>query len=163
MFSQCFAVSHTGNIVSSVRFLFPQDADYTYATRQGILTKTRACEHLQKFCEHEQASTQLKLLLIDVKIEKSFLIYGLLKITFHAWSNRSKPLQSIRCQTQIYLRSPLKQQYSVATSHAENAAYTWSLLLYFAAAAPARWNNLPADVRTVTSSNSFKKSIKTFS
>ena len=58
MFPQCFAVSHTGNIVSSVWFLF-QDVDYTYATRQGILTKIRACEHLQKFCEHEQASTQL--------------------------------------------------------------------------------------------------------
>ena len=58
MFPQCFAVFHTGNIVSSVRFLF-QDADYTYATWQGILTKIRACEHLQTFCEHEQASTRL--------------------------------------------------------------------------------------------------------
>ena len=37
------------------RFCF-QDAYYAYATRQGILTKIRACEHLQKFCEHEQAS-----------------------------------------------------------------------------------------------------------
>ena len=35
------------------------DADYTYATRQGILTKIRACEHLQKFCEHDQASSHL--------------------------------------------------------------------------------------------------------
>ena len=31
----------------------------SYATRQGILTKIRACEHLQEFCEHEQASTYL--------------------------------------------------------------------------------------------------------
>ena len=55
-----FPVSHTGNIVSSVseRFCF-QDANYAYATRQGILTKIRACEHLQKFCEHKQASTYL--------------------------------------------------------------------------------------------------------
>ena len=30
---------------------------YAYATRQGILTKIRACELLQKFCEHEQAIT----------------------------------------------------------------------------------------------------------
>ena len=29
-------------------------------------------------------------------------------------------------QTQIYLQSPLKQQYSVATSYTQNAAYTWS-------------------------------------
>ena len=58
IFPKCFAVSHTGNIVSSVRFLF-QDADYTYATRQGIYTKIRACEHSQKFCKHEQASTHL--------------------------------------------------------------------------------------------------------
>ena len=56
--SQCFPVSNTGNIVSSVSFCF-QDANYAYATRQGILTKIRACEHLQKFCEHEQASTHL--------------------------------------------------------------------------------------------------------
>ena len=58
MFPQCFPVSHTGNFVSSVSFCF-QDANYAYATRQGILTKIRACEHLQKFCEHEQASTPL--------------------------------------------------------------------------------------------------------
>ena len=36
-----------------------QDSNYAYATRQGILTKMRACEQLQKFCEHEQASTLL--------------------------------------------------------------------------------------------------------
>ena len=42
-----FPVSHTGNIVSSVSFCF-QDANYAYATRQGILTKIRAREHLQK-------------------------------------------------------------------------------------------------------------------
>ena len=40
------------------RFCF-QDANYAYATRQGILTKIRACEHLRKFCEHEQASTHV--------------------------------------------------------------------------------------------------------
>ena len=33
------------------------------------------------------------------------------------------------CQTQIYLWSPLKQQYSAATSYTENAAYTWCSLL----------------------------------
>ena len=33
---------------------------------------------------------------------------------------------------------------------------------FFAAAALALWNKLPADVRTVASLNSFKKSIKTF-
>ena len=35
------------------------DANYGYATCQGILTKIRACEQLQKSCEHEQASTHL--------------------------------------------------------------------------------------------------------
>ena len=40
------------------RFCF-QDANYAYATRQGILTKIRACEHLQNFGEHEQASTHV--------------------------------------------------------------------------------------------------------
>ena len=43
---------------SSVSFCF-QGANYAYATRQGILTKIRACEHLQKFCDHEQESTHL--------------------------------------------------------------------------------------------------------
>ena len=52
MFPQCFPVSHTGNIAS-------RDANYAYATQQGILTKIRASEQLQKFCEHEQASTHL--------------------------------------------------------------------------------------------------------
>ena len=48
------------NIVSSVSFCC-QDANnyYAYATRQGILMKIGACEQLQKFCEHEQASTHL--------------------------------------------------------------------------------------------------------
>ena len=58
MFPQCFPVSHTGNLVSSLSFCF-QDANYAFATQQGILTKNRACEHLQKFWEHEQASTHL--------------------------------------------------------------------------------------------------------
>ena len=57
-FSQCFPVSNTGNIVSSVSFCF-QDPNYAYATRQGILTKIRACEHLQNVCEHEQARSHV--------------------------------------------------------------------------------------------------------
>ena len=51
-------VFHTGNIASSVSFSL-QDANYAYPTRQGILRKIRACERLQKFFEHEQASTPL--------------------------------------------------------------------------------------------------------
>ena len=58
MFPQCFPVSHTGNMVSSVCFCF-QDANYACATRQEILSRIRACEHFQKFFEHEQASTHL--------------------------------------------------------------------------------------------------------
>ena len=60
-FPQCFPVSHTGNIASSVSFFGFQndDANYTFATQQGILTKIRACEHFKKFCEHEQASAHL--------------------------------------------------------------------------------------------------------
>ena len=47
-----------GNIVYSVS-VCSQDANYAYATRQGILAKIRACEHWQKFCDHEQARTHL--------------------------------------------------------------------------------------------------------
>ena len=51
MFPQCFPVSHMGNNIVS----------YAYATRHGILTKIRACEHFQEVCDcgHEQASTHL--------------------------------------------------------------------------------------------------------
>ena len=49
-------VFHTGNIAPSVSFSL-QDANYAYPTRQRILRKIRACERLQKFFEHEQAST----------------------------------------------------------------------------------------------------------
>ena len=57
MFPQCFPVSHTGNIVSSVSFCF-QDANYA-CTLHGreFLTKIRARKQSQKNCEHEQAST----------------------------------------------------------------------------------------------------------
>ena len=42
------------------QFLFPRcKLCLYYATLQGILTKIRACEQLQKCCEHEQASTHL--------------------------------------------------------------------------------------------------------
>ena len=58
MFPQCFPVSYAGNIASSVCSCF-QDTNYAYATQQGILTKVRACEQLQKHSEHEQASTYL--------------------------------------------------------------------------------------------------------
>ena len=50
---------HGKHCFSSVSFCF-QDANCAYASRQGILTKIRACEHLQKFCEHEQASNLSK-------------------------------------------------------------------------------------------------------
>ena len=36
-----------------------QDGNYGYPIRQGILRKIRACERLQKFFEHKQASTPL--------------------------------------------------------------------------------------------------------
>ena len=47
MFPSFLYGKHTGKIVSSVSFNF-QDAKYPYATLQGILTKIRACERLQK-------------------------------------------------------------------------------------------------------------------
>ena len=66
MFSQCFPVFHTENIFSRASFCF-QDVNYTYPTRHGILTKIRACEHLQKFCEPEQASTYVIFQAIQAK------------------------------------------------------------------------------------------------
>ena len=47
-FPQCFLVCPTGNIVSSVSFCF-QNANYAHATRRGILTKIRACNHCKRF------------------------------------------------------------------------------------------------------------------
>ena len=46
------------SIRKTISFYF-RDANYAYATRRGILTKIQACKHLQKFSEHEQASTHL--------------------------------------------------------------------------------------------------------
>ena len=48
--SRIFPVFHAGIIVPSVSFCF-QDANYAYATRQGILTKIRAREHSSNLCE----------------------------------------------------------------------------------------------------------------
>ena len=62
----CPNVLKLENIVSSVSLCF-QDTNYAYATRQGILTKIRACEQLQKFYEHEQASTHQILRAIRAK------------------------------------------------------------------------------------------------
>ena len=47
----CFPVFHTGNN----QFLFSRCKLCLFYTA----AKIRACEHLQKFCEHEQASTHL--------------------------------------------------------------------------------------------------------
>ena len=58
MFPQCFPVPQAGNIAFSVNSYF-QDTNYAYAKLQRILTEIRACEQLQKFCEHEKASTYL--------------------------------------------------------------------------------------------------------
>ena len=68
----------------------------------------------------------------------------------------------MHCKTQIpiYLRSPLKQQYSAATPM-QKMLPTLSARS-FAAAATALLNKLPANVRYAASLNSFKKSIKTF-
>ena len=58
MSPQYFPVSHTGNIATSISFLFSR-CKLCLRYTAGILTKIRACEHLQKFCENEQASTHL--------------------------------------------------------------------------------------------------------
>ena len=73
MFPQYFAVSHMGNIVSSVRFLF-QDADYAYAKDHVDLgytaenfNKNPSMRALTKICEHRQASSHLILRAIRAK------------------------------------------------------------------------------------------------
>ena len=53
----CPNVKKLENIVSSVSFV--SKMQIMLRTRQEILTKIRACEQLQKFCEHEQASIHL--------------------------------------------------------------------------------------------------------
>ena len=58
IFPHFFPVSHTGSIVSSV-FFFLSRCKSCLRYTAGNLTNIRACENLQKFCEHEQASTRL--------------------------------------------------------------------------------------------------------
>ena len=69
-FPQCFQVSHMGNIVSSVSFCF-QEANYAYATQQGISTKVQACEHSSNFSEHFQIEWDHSILLMNM-LHKSF-------------------------------------------------------------------------------------------
>ena len=57
MFPQCFPVYHTGNIVSTVSFS-KMEICLCYTAGNHVLAKIRACEQLQKFCEHEQGSTR---------------------------------------------------------------------------------------------------------
>ena len=77
MFPRCFPVSYAGNFASSVRSCF-QDTNYAYATQQGILTEVRTCEQLQKFCEHEQASTHL---IFAGNLSKGQILQALLNCT----------------------------------------------------------------------------------
>ena len=86
-----FPVSHTGNIVSSISFCF-QDANYAYATRRGILKRIRACEHLQKICEHQQASTHLILGAIRAKAKfaSTFKLNGTIRYPYCAFLEKKK-------------------------------------------------------------------------
>ena len=70
-----------------------------------------------------------------------------------------------KTQIQIYLQSPLEQQYSAATPM-QKMLPTLSARSFAAAAAAAAatalLNKLPANARYAASLNSFKKAIKTF-
>ena len=58
MFPQCSQFPTRVTLFPVSVFVFT-DPNYACATQQGTLRKIRACEHLQNFCEHEQASTHL--------------------------------------------------------------------------------------------------------
>ena len=68
-----------------------------------------------------------------------------------------------KTQIQIYLQSPLEQQYSAATPM-QKMLPTLSARSFAAAAAAATalLNKLPANARYAASLNNFKKAIKTF-
>ena len=84
----------------------------------------RTALDLSKFCHIAPALRQPQWLPVVKRIQFKilFLTFKAILSSLHHWT--------YNCQTQIYLRSPLKKQYSAATSYTENAAYTWCSLLF---------------------------------
>ena len=114
---------------------------------------------LSKFCHITPALRQLHWLPVVKRIQFKILI-----LSFRAIHGLSPPYISelITVKPKIYVQSPLTQQYSAATSYAENPATLGARSFTAAAPALSLCNKLPADVRNVASLNSFKKSIKRF-
>ena len=140
-------------------------ASHTYGLPQCQISKLQRVQNaasrialdLSKFCYITPTLRQLHWLTVVKWIQ-----FKILLLTFKAIHGLPPPyvseLITVKPIIFIYLRSPLKQQYSAASSYTENALGARS----FAAAAPAHWNKVPADIRNVASLNSFKKSVKTF-
>ena len=80
---------------------------------------------LSKFCHITPALQQLHWLPVIKQIQFNSASY------FQGYSRSLSSLHqwTYNCQSQIYLWSPFKQQYSAATYYKENAAYTWCSFL----------------------------------
>ena len=115
---------------------------------------------LCKFCHITPALRQLHWLPVVKRIQ-----FKILPLTFKAIHGLSPPYIS-----ELITVKP-KSTYGLRSNNSTLMLPTQKMLptqlptlgaRSFAAAAPALWNKLPADIRNVASLNSFKKSIKTF-
>ena len=118
---------------------------------------TRIALDLSKFCHIIPALQQLHWLPVVKRIQFKILLltFKVFTVSLHATSVnfisvKPKSTYGLCSNNSTLLLPPSQKMLPTLGAHS------------FAAAAPALWIKLPADIRNVASLNSFKKSIKTF-
>ena len=112
---------------------------------------------LSKFCHITPALRQLHWLPVVKRIQ-----FKILLLTFKAIYGLSPPYISELITVKPISTHGLRSNNSTLLLPPTQKMLATLGARSFAAAAPALWNKLPADIRNVASLNSFKKSIKTF-
>ena len=112
---------------------------------------------LSKFCHITPALRQLHWLPVVKRIQ-----FKILLLTFKAIYGLSPPYISELITVKPKSTHGLRSNNSTLLLPPTQKMLPTLGARSFAAAAPALWNKLPADIRNVASLNSFKKSIKTF-
>ena len=112
---------------------------------------------LSKFCHITPALRQLHWLPVVKRIQ-----FKILLLTFKAIYGLSPPYISELITVKPKSTHGLRSNNSTLLLPPTQKMLPTLGARSFAAAAPALWNKLPADIRNVASLNSFKKSLKTF-
>ena len=112
---------------------------------------------LCKFCHITPALRQLHWLPVVKRIQ-----FKILLLTFKAIYGLSPPYISERITVKPKSTHGFRSNNSTLLLPPIQKMLPTLGARFFAAAAPALWNKLPADIRNVASLNSFKKSLETF-